>query len=84
MAGAAVICTLLTPMSATFVSSYTKKTKVLVLKVVLHFWPSPKRCVCVAVEDEEALKTKTELSFQLLCGRAKHHASPLSCVHVQL
>ena len=54
------------------------------LKVVLHFWPSPKRCVCVAVEDEEALKTKTELSFQLLCGRAKHHASPLSCVHVQL
>ena len=83
MAGAAVICTLLTPMSATFVSSYTKKQKFLCLK--LHFLPNlKKRCVCMAVEDEEALKTKTELSFQLLCGRAKHHASPLSCVHVQL
>ena len=42
MAGAAVICTLLTPMSATFVSSYTKKNKFLVLNVVLHFCQASK------------------------------------------
>ena len=46
MAGAAVICTLLTPMSATFVSSYTKKQKFLCLKLFCIFAKPQKMCLC--------------------------------------